>query len=93
VASVQVVDPVRSLSWEGGQLVFDDEPLSLAAERVNRYSDIKIRITGAAANFSVSGAFNAGDAEGFVDGVRAIYSLEFKRDGNVITISPIHSVS
>lgn len=93
VASVQVVDPVQSLSWEGGQLVFDDEPLSLAAERVNRYSDIKIRIAGAAANFSVSGAFNAGDAEGFVDGVRAIYSLELNRSGNVITISPVNSAS
>lgn len=93
VASVAVVDPVRSLSWEGGQLVFDDEPLGLAAERVNRYSDVKIRVVGAAADFSVSGAFNAGDAEGFVDGVRAIYTLELRRDGDVITIGRADSAS
>lgn len=93
VASVEPVDPVGSLSWEGGQLIFAEEPLSLAAERINRYSDVKIHVIGPASNLSVSGAFNAGDAEGFVDGIRAIYPLKIKRGGDIITISQVNVTS
>ena len=37
-------DPVRSLAWEEGQLAFQDEPLSVVAERMNRYSAVPLRI-------------------------------------------------
>ena len=57
-AEVLVADPVRSLSWEGGQLVFVDEPLSAAVEQVNRYSDDKVSVGDpAAGNVLVSGVF------------------------------------
>jgi len=42
-AEVSDADPVRSLAWEGGQLVFVGEPLASAVERVNRYSSRQIR--------------------------------------------------
>ncbi|MDB5581651.1 MAG: anti-FecI sigma factor FecR [Bradyrhizobium sp.] len=88
LARVEATDLARSLSWEGGQLTFADEPLAIAAERINRYSDEKIVIGDAAsARMLVSGAFNAGDTEGFVDGVSALYPLRAKREGNVITLS------
>lgn len=87
VASVGPVDAVRSLSWEGGQLTFNDEPLGLAAEQVNRYSDLKINVVGSAARIPISGAFNAGDTEGFIDGVRALYPLAASRVGDTITLT------
>jgi transmembrane sensor len=85
-ATIETVDPVRSLSWEGGQINFTDEPLGLAVERMNRYSDLKIAVTGPAVQIPVSGAFNAGDTEGFVDGMRALYPLDASRNGNMIML-------
>ncbi len=87
-AAVQPADLARSLSWESGQLSFADEPLALAAERMNRYSDQKIVIGDAATGrLPVSGAFNAGDTEGFVEGVGALYGLRRTRSGNDVTLS------
>ena len=42
-------EPVRSLAGEGGQLIFDDEPLASAVERVNRYSQEKLSVADATA--------------------------------------------
>lgn len=82
VASIEASDVRRSLAWEGGQLIFSDEPLAVAAERFNRYSDKPIIVEGAAASLPVSGAFNTNDAEGFIDGVRALYALRTAQRGN-----------
>lgn len=88
VAKVETTDLPRSLSWESGQLTFTDEPLAMATERINRYSDTKIVVQGsAAAQLPVSGAFNAGDTDGFVDGVGALYPLKATRSGNTITLT------
>jgi transmembrane sensor len=88
IAKVETTDLQRSLSWEGGQLNFSDEPLATAVERVNRYSDTRIIIQGSgAAQLPISGAFNAGDSEGFVDGVTALYPLDVRRSGNTITLA------
>lgn len=87
LARVEQTDPIRSLSWEGGQLNFTDEPLALAAERMNRYSREKIVIDDpATGRLPVSGAFNAGDTEAFVDGVSALYPLRATRGDNSITL-------
>jgi transmembrane sensor len=86
-AVVEDADPVRSLAWEGGQLVFTDERLDLAVQRVNRYSDHRLVVRGPAAAIPVSGAFNAGDAEGFVDGIEALYGLKAERSGRQIILT------
>ena len=50
--------------------MFDKEPLAEAVERMNRYSDHKIRIGDPAAGaIPVSGAFDAGNTRGFLDAV------------------------
>jgi len=75
-ARVVAADPARSLSWEAGQLVFSDEPLVSAVERVNRYSSDKLEVGDpAAANVLVSGVFTAGDTNAFVDGVTAVFPV------------------
>lgn len=89
-ARLEPVDGIRSASWEQGQLVFSDEPLGVAMERVNRYSRIKLSADDAVtAALPVSGTFNAGDSEAFVDGVTALYGLrKLQRGDTVVLRSP-----
>lgn len=87
VAALEPADLSRSLSWEGGQLVFKNEPLSSAVERVNRYADHKIQIADAAAgNVLVSGVFAAGDTEAFVDGITAVFPVRAQRRGGTTVV-------
>ena len=90
-ATVVKVDPVRTLAWEGGQLVFVDEPLATAVERVNRYSDQKIRVVDAkAAALPVNGVFTAGDLPAFVEGVTGVLPLKARTMGEEIVLSSAH---
>ena len=84
--SVVAADPLRSLSWEAGRLSFDDEPLQTAAERMNRYSKVKIAVADAVtARVRVTGVFTAGDSEAFVEGVTALNPLWAERKvGSII---------
>jgi transmembrane sensor len=54
-------------AWTAGQLVFDNEPLASVVDRVNRYSDTQIVVDPAIASLKISGVFDAGDAQGFVN--------------------------
>ncbi|MCA1196464.1 FecR domain-containing protein [Sphingomonas sp. R647] len=81
-------DPVRSLSWEGGQLVFEDEPLSLAVNRINRYSTRRIVLKGATGWMRVNGVFNTGDVEAFATGVEETLPVRVIRERDVVTITP-----
>ncbi|WP_343520276.1 FecR domain-containing protein [Sphingomonas sp.] len=87
-AQLAKADPVRSLSWEGGQLVFDDEPLSLAVGRINRYSNRRVELTGAVGRLRVNGVFNTGDVEAFATGVEQTLPVRVIRQGEVVTIVP-----
>lgn len=70
-------DPVRSLSWEGGQLVFEDESLPTVVERMNRYADRPLAIGNAgAAGVRVSGVFRAGDTDALVQGLAAAFDVK-----------------
>jgi len=86
-AVVEDTDPVRSLAWEGGQLVFTDERLDLAVQRVNRYSSRQLVVRGLAAAIPVSGSFNAGDTEGFVDAIQALYGLKSEQSSRQILLT------
>jgi transmembrane sensor len=89
LARLEGVDGVRSASWEQGQLVFSDEPLGVAIERINRYSATKLSADGpATAALPVSGTFNAGDTDAFVDGVATLYGLRRRQDGDAILLGP-----
>jgi len=58
----------RTIAWTNGQLMFDNESLSAVVERVNRYSATPIVIDDPkVASLRISGVFNTGDINGFVD--------------------------
>ena len=87
VARIEPVDLARTLSWEGGQLNFEDEPLGLAVAQINRYSEKPVRVADpATAALPISGAFNAGDTESFIDGVRSIYPIDVHVERNEIIL-------
>lgn len=88
VAQVVPVDTVRSLSWEGGHLIFVDEPLSSAVERVNRYSEDKLSVgDSAAGRVLISGVFAAGDTSAFLEGVTGVFPIRVRdHDGHKVLI-------
>lgn len=74
---MRLTDPVRSLSWEAGQLAFSNEPLAAAVGRVNRYSRMPLRIADpAVAELRISGVFDAGDTQAFIAGVTGVLPVE-----------------
>lgn len=84
LAVVAPADPVRSLSWEAGQLVFEDERLGLVVERMNRYAETPLAIGDeAAAQLRISGVFRAGDTDALVQGLAAAFDVKSRsgRDG------------
>jgi len=81
------VDPVRSRAWEAGQLMFDDEPLPTAIARLNRYSHRQLVIgDDVAAAMRVSGVYNAGDVEAFLDGTTRVLPLRAVQRGEVVVL-------
>ncbi|MFC5345567.1 FecR domain-containing protein [Brevundimonas staleyi] len=87
-AVLTAADTGPSLAWEGGQLVFVDEPLAAAVARINRYADRPLGIGDAAAGrVRISGVFNAGSTTAFVEGVTATFPIEARqRDGTTILV-------
>lgn len=86
-AVVAPSDPVRSLSWEGGQLVFEDEPLGVVVERMNRYGGRRLAVGDqAAASVRVSGVFRAGDMDALVQGLAAAFDLKARSGPDGMTL-------
>ena len=86
-AVIAAIDPVRSLSWEAGQLVFEDEPLDVVVERMNRYADRPLAVGDAATgDVRISGVFSAGDTEALVQGLVTAFSLEARSEAKGVTL-------
>ena len=73
---VAKVDVDRATAWQRGKLMFDKVPLVDAVERINRYSDRKISVGDPqAAAMSISGVFNMGDVDAFLDSAASFLPL------------------
>jgi transmembrane sensor len=56
------------VAWTGGQLVFDNAPLSDVVARVNHYAASPVTLADReVGTLRISGSFNTGDVAGFVD--------------------------
>lgn len=64
------IDADKAVSWESGQIVFDDEPLAAVAARVSRYGRARLVVEPSAAGLTLSGVFNAGDLSTFLEVVQ-----------------------
>lgn len=64
-------------AWREGKVIFNSEPLQEAIRRLNRYSSLRIEISDPAlASLRVSGVFDAGDAQAFVEAVQGSIPVE-----------------
>ncbi|MDR3511189.1 MAG: FecR domain-containing protein [Caulobacteraceae bacterium] len=87
-AQVVVASLERATAWESGQLIFEDEPLGAVTERVSRYTDQPIVVDPSAAGLRLSGVFNTGDVETFVDTVTHYLPVQsnLRPDGSIILV-------
>lgn len=86
-ADIAPINVERSLSWEAGQISFDNERLSSAVERINRYSDQKLIVGDqAAAGIQLNGVFTAGDTEAFVEAVTALHDVKAVQETGQLTL-------
>lgn len=75
------------LAWEDGMLSFEGETLAVAVERMNRHSQVPIRLGDAGlGTIPVDGEFVAGDTDAFVEGLVAIHGLRASTTGREITL-------
>lgn len=77
VPQVRAADVRREVSWRHGQVVFENESLADAVAEINRYSRNQIVLGDTRlAALKISGAFNTGDTDTFVDAVTAYFPIE-----------------
>jgi transmembrane sensor len=84
--SVTRVDVSRAGSWTTGMVAFTDATLAGAADELNRYSDIKLRVDEAIAGERISGSFRAGDPDAFAAALEAFLPVVAERRGDDIVI-------
>lgn len=78
-------------SWAHGRLTFENTPIAAAVAEVNRYTREPIELQDdRISSVRVSGAFNAGDIDGFVAALTDLYALKATRsaEGRIILTAP-----
>ncbi|WP_343699020.1 FecR domain-containing protein [Caulobacter sp.] len=86
-AMLEPADPERSLSWEGGLLVFNDEPLDLVVQRMNRYAVKPLSVGNATTGrLRISGVFRAGDTESLVQGLALGFGVQARSSADGIAL-------
>ena len=80
------VDTEQALAWREGKLIFDDERLSSAATRMNKYGARRIVVEGAAQDLRISGVFRAGDVEAFVGAVEGYFAVDATWDATTVVL-------
>ncbi len=82
-------DIQRVVAWRTRQLMFRDSPLAEVAEEFNRYNPTRIRVEGAELRSrSISGVFDADDAEPLIDFLASDPRLSVVRNAGVTVIKP-----
>ncbi len=80
---VQPGDTEALASWEGGVLVFNDRPLCVAVEEMNRYTTNPIVLADKSSrDLRISGVFNTGDPKHFARTIAETFALTLHRDEN-----------
>lgn len=87
---IREVDIDRVVSWQSGQLYFNEDELSAVFEEVMRYSDVSFRVMDRNLGTRMyTGSFRPDSLEAWLDGMEQAYSLKATRlSGNWIAISP-----
>jgi transmembrane sensor len=74
------VDLARATAWQKGKVFFDNEPLATAVERINRYARQEVEVDPSVAAVGISGVFNSGDTEAFIEAVTTYFPVDAVRN-------------
>ena len=84
-------DLPRVEAWRARKLDFSDTPLTEAIAEANRYSTTQIVLNAPDLNTSrISGTFEAGKNELFVEGLQTYFGLDAQHSGDQIVLTPRH---
>lgn len=87
VQTVTYSKVVRNLAWQYGQIAFDNETLSDAAQEFARYSNTKIVVEPSVANRTITGLFASNDPVGFAKAAAAVLNLHTQIGDEQVLIS------
>lgn len=74
---VNVINTATVTSWKDGRLIFDNEPLGMIVDEVNRYSTRKLVVSDPAlADMRVSGIFQVGSIDSFAAALEASFPVK-----------------
>ncbi|MEP7244931.1 MAG: FecR domain-containing protein [Gammaproteobacteria bacterium] len=75
------------LAWQSGQIIFDDEPLATAIERVNRYSATPLVLADPQVGaLRISGVFHTNNVRGFVDTLTSYLPVQAEKRRGVTVL-------
>lgn len=75
-------------AWVEGRLVFDDEPLSVVVDELNRWFAADVRIEGKSlSRRRVSAVYNSPSLTGVLDAIEATLGVRVERNGRVVVIT------
>lgn len=77
---IRQVDLQEANAWEHGQIVFNAEPLGEAAERLNRYLAVPLKIDPAIAKTRISGVFSVRKLDAFVGAVTSYFPIQSREE-------------
>ncbi len=79
----QIVDDIsiqKTNAWRDGKVFLDGDFLPVAIARMNRYSRIKLSVADDSLEaVRISGVFNAGDTDAFVEALEAYFAVDARR--------------
>jgi transmembrane sensor len=74
---IRTADPERTISWQRGQLLFDDTRLADAIAEMNRYSERQLELGDASlADLRISGAFSTSRPTVFVEAITMYFPID-----------------
>ena len=78
---LRFVDAERALGWTEGQVYFEDEPLAIAVEEMNRNAAAEIVVDPSAADLRINGMFRTSNQAGFLEALELVLPVAVRRDG------------
>lgn len=80
----------KTTAWRQGKVFLEEDILSVAVARMNRYSRIRLVVADDSLNvLEVGGIFNAGDTDAFIEALEAAFPIEARRmSASLIELHP-----
>ena len=87
--AVRQVDPDNYLSWTGGELVFDDTPLSEVIRQLERWYDLDVRLADSAlASRPLTASFKDKTITQVLELLGPSLDVRYERDGRTVMLFP-----